>query len=69
MTEEFPKNKMDYRRRQSLTINALYGDIAAFNASAAVDAGQRRRVSVSGVSGFDDSRRGSVMSGGGSAGM
>ena len=66
MTEEFPKNKMDYRRRQSLTINALYGDIAAFNAAAA---GQRRRVSVSGVSGFDDSGRGSVKSGGGSAGM
>ena len=61
---EAPVPKMDYRRRQSLTMNALYGDITAAAASIdATAAASGRRVSLSGTNGFSNSRRGSVMSG------
>ena len=60
---EAPVPKMDYRRRQSLTMNALYGDITAAAASIDAAAASGRRVSLSGTNGFSNSRRGSVMSG------
>ena len=60
---EAPVPKMDYRRRQSLTMNALYGDITAAAASIDAAAASGRRVSLSGTNGLSNSRRGSVMSG------